>query len=92
MKQTLIDDWELSPRDLRSLDSHLLDVRPTLVVSKSIIFVSPIFRAVIAWDRALILGVDTKNPLSSEEANDVLIKAVVGSMKALPDNFPFELR
>ncbi len=92
LKQTLIDAWGLSPRELRSLDSHLLDVRPTLVVSKSIVFVTPIFRAVISFDRALILGVDGRNPLATEEDNDALIESIVRSMDALPNGQPFELR
>ena len=33
-KQAILEEYGLLPRDLRTLDAHILDVRPALLVAK----------------------------------------------------------
>ncbi|KAM0752344.1 hypothetical protein T439DRAFT_324421 [Meredithblackwellia eburnea MCA 4105] len=78
-KQALIDEFGLQPRDLRALDAHILDVRPSLLVCKrSILLCTPICRAVISHDRIVLFGDDpTRLPLCSEEEQDELVEAII---------------
>lgn len=54
IKEDLISAFGLNPRDLRTLDSHILDVRPALQVCRGAIIVCcPIARAIIAHNRVI---------------------------------------
>ncbi|GAA6000050.1 hypothetical protein JCM10207_006030 [Rhodosporidiobolus poonsookiae] len=101
-KQAVIEQFGMLPRDLRSLDAHILDVRPALIVcQRSLIFCSPIVRAIIAPDQIILIGTDAENPISSEEQSRDMAEAVQSVMKYLevsgsatgPKSMaPFELR
>lgn len=86
--------YGLQARDLRALDSHILDVRPCLLVrTKAIVFVSPIFRSVITFDRMLILGVDQRKPVVSEQSNEELVEAIAAMIQTeASTGVSFELR
>lgn len=74
----------LQPRDLRSLDAHLLDVRPALIVCRrSMILCSPIVRAIIAHDQIVLVGSDRHNPICDPEEAKAMAEAVVKVMKYL---------
>mgnify|MGYP007100401949 CR=1 FL=1 len=87
------------PRDLRSLDAHILDVRPALVVcQRSLILCTPVVRAIIASDS---VGTDKHNPICTEAQSIDLARAMQQVMRYLElsgsatgqDNVPpFELR
>lgn len=65
------------PRDLRSLDAHILDVRPALVVcQRSLILCTPVIRAIIASDSCVPLSLPHTQPApdpSEEHRSLVLI-------------------
>ncbi|KAK4693103.1 magnesium transporter, partial [Phenoliferia sp. Uapishka_3] len=83
-KQSMIEDYGLQPRDLKSLDAHILDVRPSLLVCKrSIVLCTPIARAVITHDKVILLGSDSTNPLVSEAETDELVESLVKVMTYL---------
>jgi hypothetical protein len=70
-KQAIITTFGLQPRDLRSLDAHILDVRPSLLVCKrSIVLCTPIARAIIAYDQMVLIASDSANPICSPEGAD----------------------
>ncbi|KAG0653877.1 magnesium ion transporter [Rhodotorula mucilaginosa] len=72
------------PRDLRSLDAHLLDVRPALIVCRrSMILCSPIVRAIIAHDQIVLVGSDRHNPICDPDEAKAMAEAVVKVMKYL---------
>lgn len=105
-KHDLIKLYGLQPRELRHLDSHILDVGPALLVCQgstngSIVFCSPIFRAVIAHDHLVCFPADNKNPICSDGGAGELIEAVcetLGHLNFKPSaasskvNIPFELK
>ncbi|GAA5868093.1 hypothetical protein JCM3774_001018 [Rhodotorula dairenensis] len=102
VKQDVIHQFGLLPRDLRSLDAHLLDVRPALIVCRrSLILCSPIVRAIIAHDRIVLIGSDRHNPICNPDEAKLMADAVVevmrylevtGSVTAKDESPPFELR
>ncbi len=54
IKEEIIAKYGLNPRDLRSLDAHILDVRPSLLVCRQALVVCvPIARAIIAHDHII---------------------------------------
>ncbi|GAA5981688.1 hypothetical protein JCM11641_004215 [Rhodosporidiobolus odoratus] len=101
-KQAVIEQFGLLPRDLRSLDAHILDVRPALIVAeKSLIFCSPITRAIIAADQIILIGTDRDNPICDEEQSRKMAESVQSVMRYLEvsgsatgpkSTAPFELR
>lgn len=98
-KEDLLHSYGLQARDLRTLDSHILDVRPTLIVaSKSILYCSPILRAVISHDRILLIGSDPSNgnSLTSEEETLELVRSIQNALdyvgKSNGKIAPFEFR
>lgn len=98
-KQDLINDFGLQARDLRTLDSHILDVRPTLIVaSKSILYCSPILRAVISHDKILLIGSDpsNSNSLTSHEETLELVRSIQNALNYIGKSngkiAPFEFR
>ncbi|BGP16574.1 magnesium ion transporter [Rhodosporidiobolus nylandii] len=101
-KQAVIERFGLLPRDLRSLDAHILDVRPALIVAqKSLIFCSPVLRAIIAPDLIVLIGTDKENPICDEQASRQMAESVQSVMKYLEisgsatgpkSTAPFELR
>lgn len=87
------DKFGLQARDLRSLDSHVLDVRPALLVAKtSLVVCTPIVRAIIKWDKLVIMGVDAENPVLSPEDHHEIVDAIINLMQAGSHGQPFELR
>ncbi|KAI5475170.1 mitochondrial inner membrane magnesium transporter mrs2 [Pseudohyphozyma bogoriensis] len=66
-KESLIDEFGMQPRDLRMLDSHIMDVRPSLLVCK----------------KAIILCSDPTNPLVSDAAAEEFLDAVKQVMRYL---------
>lgn len=67
-KQTILEQFGMQPRDLRTLDAHILDVRPSLLVcKKSIVLCTPIARAIIAHDRLILIAADKHNPICEAE-------------------------
>ncbi|SCZ88270.1 BZ3500_MvSof-1268-A1-R1_Chr2-1g04299 [Microbotryum saponariae] len=96
------------PRDLKALDSHILDVRPSLLIGRrSIVLCTPIARAVITHDRMVVVTADRTNPTCSNEGMDEMISTIVDVMRYLemeatanldgndprsPRDSPFELR
>ncbi|GAA6028406.1 hypothetical protein JCM8097_007015 [Rhodosporidiobolus ruineniae] len=101
-KQAVIEQFGLLPRDLRSLDAHILDVRPALIIAqRSLIFCSPILRAIIAHDKIVLIGTDKANPICDEEQSRQMAESVQKVMKFLEisgsatgpkSTAPFELR
>ncbi|BGP24995.1 mitochondrial inner membrane magnesium transporter mrs2 [Rhodotorula toruloides] len=101
-KQAVIERFGLLPRDLRSLDAHILDVRPALVIcQKSVILCSPIVRAIIAGDVLVLIGTDKNNPICDEEQSRQMgdsLQTVMkylelsGSASGSKNTPPFELR
>ncbi|BGP55584.1 hypothetical protein JCM8202_004652 [Rhodotorula sphaerocarpa] len=101
-KQDVIERFGLLPRDLRSLDAHLLDVRPALITcQRSLILCSPIVRAVISHDEIVVVGSDRDNPICDPEDAKKMAEAVVkvmqyleltGSATGKQNAPPFELR
>ncbi|GAA5820527.1 hypothetical protein JCM11251_003030 [Rhodosporidiobolus azoricus] len=101
-KQDVLEYFGLLPRDLRSIDAHILDVRPALIVAqRSLIFCSPILRAIIAADRIVLIGTDKDNPICDDEQSRQMADSVKSVLKYLdvsgsasgPDSSPpFELR
>ena len=54
IKEDIIATYGLNPRDLRSLDAHILDVRPSLLVcEQALVACVPIARAIIARDHII---------------------------------------
>lgn len=83
-KQDVIDTYGLLPRDLRSLDAHLLDVRPALVVcQRSLILCTPIVRAIISHNEIVLIGSDRHNPICNPEDAREMADAVVKVMEFL---------
>ncbi|GAA6052863.1 hypothetical protein JCM3770_004383 [Rhodotorula araucariae] len=83
-KQAVIEQFGLLPRDLRSLDAHILDVRPALVVCQgSLILCTPVLRAIIAHDVLVLIGTDKDNPICDEEESLEMAEAVQKVMKYL---------
>lgn len=90
------------PRDLRSIDAHILDVRPALIVaSRSLIVCTPIIRAIIAADCIVLIGTDKDNPISTEGQSRQMAESiqrvmqyleVSGSATGPKSSAPFELR
>lgn len=63
---------------------HVLDVRPCLLVcSKSIVLVSGVLRAIIAYDSIVIIGPDAVNPLVSDEESDEMLQTIQRLLKEL---------
>ncbi|GAA5904029.1 hypothetical protein JCM6882_003804 [Rhodosporidiobolus microsporus] len=101
-KQEVLEIFGLLPRDLRSIDAHILDVRPALIVaSRSLIFCSPILRAIIAADRIVLIGTDKDNPICDEDQSRQMAESIVSVLKYLEvsgsasgpkSSPPFELR
>lgn len=101
-KQAVIERFGLLPRDLRSLDAHILDVRPALIIcQKSLILCSPIVRAIIAPDVMVLIGTDKNNPICDEEQSRQMADSLQTVMKYLElsgsasgskNTPPFELR
>ncbi|GAA5893648.1 hypothetical protein JCM8208_000848 [Rhodotorula glutinis] len=101
-KQNVIDEYGLLPRDLRSLDAHILDVRPALVVcQRSLILCTPVVRAIIAPDSIVLIGTDKHNPICTAAESVDFARAMQQVMRYLElsgsatgqDNVPpFELR
>ncbi|SCV72136.1 BQ2448_4830 [Microbotryum intermedium] len=107
-KNDIIARYGLLPRDLRALDAHILDVRPSLLVGRrSIVLCTPIARAVITHDRMVVVTADRTNPTCSNEEMDEMIDTIVDVMRYLemeattnldgndprsPRDSPFELR
>lgn len=94
------------PRDLRSLDAHVLDVRPSLIVcSRSMVLCTPVIRAIISAEEVVLIGADRENPICSEEDSDKLAESVRKVMRYLDltnggssatttykEEIPFELK
>ncbi|GAA5948138.1 hypothetical protein JCM3765_007125 [Sporobolomyces pararoseus] len=104
-KDRLLSEFGLLPRDLRSLDAHVLDVRPSLIVcSRSMILCTPVIRAIIAANELVLIGADRDNPICSEEDSERLAESVQKVMRFLgmtnggaggtsgKEQIPFELR
>ncbi|BGP48544.1 magnesium ion transporter [Rhodotorula kratochvilovae] len=101
-KQAVIEQFGLLPRDLRSLDAHILDVRPALVVCQgSLILCTSVLRAIIAHDVLVLIGTDKDNPICDEAQSLEMAEAVQKVMKYLElsgsatgqsNVAPFELR
>ncbi|GAA5944134.1 hypothetical protein JCM3775_001074 [Rhodotorula graminis] len=101
-KQDVINEYGLLPRDLRSLDAHILDVRPALVVcQRSLILCTPVVRAIIASDSVVLITTDKHNPICTSDQSVDLARAMQQVMRYLElsgsatgqDNVPpFELR
>ncbi|KDE09250.1 hypothetical protein MVLG_00570 [Microbotryum lychnidis-dioicae p1A1 Lamole] len=107
-KNDIISRYGLLPRDLKALDSHILDVQPSLVVGRrSIVLCTPIARAVITHDRMVVVTADRTNPTCSNEGMAEIISTIVEVMRYLemeatanldgndprsPRDSPFELR
>ncbi|GAA6008201.1 hypothetical protein JCM11491_001927 [Sporobolomyces phaffii] len=104
-KERLLREFGLLPRDLRSLDAHVLDVRPSLIVcSSSMILCTPVIRAIISPTEVVLVGGDRDNPICSEEDSEQLAASVQKVMSYLAltnggaggttarDEVPFELR
>ncbi|GAA5877559.1 hypothetical protein JCM8547_007731 [Rhodosporidiobolus lusitaniae] len=100
-KSAVIERFGLLPRDLRSIDAHILDVRPALIVAeKSLIICTPIVRAIIAADCVVLIGTDKDNPICDEEQSRQMAESVQRVMEYLdmaggatdPKKAPFELR
>ncbi|GAA5835606.1 hypothetical protein JCM3766R1_006459 [Sporobolomyces carnicolor] len=83
-KDRLLSDFGLLPRDLRSLDAHVLDVRPSLIVcSRSMVLCTPVIRAIISAEEVVLIGADRENPICSEEDSDKLAESVRKVMRYL---------
>ncbi|GAA5893566.1 CorA family magnesium transporter [Sporobolomyces salmoneus] len=104
-KERLLKEFGLLPRDLRSLDAHVLDVRPSLIVcGRSMILCTPVIRAIISSDEVVLIGSDRENPICSEEDSEKLAESVQKVMRYLDltnagaggttskEEIPFELR
>ncbi|GAA6060018.1 hypothetical protein JCM10212_001176 [Sporobolomyces blumeae] len=104
-KEKVLSDFGLLPRDLRSLDAHILDVRPSLLVcSGSLILCTPVIRAIISPTELVLIGTDRENPICSEDESERLAESVHKVMRYLEvtnggaggeggkDSVPFELR
>ncbi|GAA5984294.1 hypothetical protein JCM10908_006130 [Rhodotorula pacifica] len=102
VKQDVIEQFGLLPRDLRSIDAHLLDVRPALITCRcSLILCSPIVRAIISHDQIVLIGSDRHNPICAPEEAKLMAEAVVkvmaylemsGTATGKDESPPFELR
>ncbi|GAA5950712.1 hypothetical protein JCM21900_000488 [Sporobolomyces salmonicolor] len=83
-KDAVLSTFGLLPRDLRSLDAHLLDVRPSLLVcSRSLVLCTPVVRAIISPSQLVLIGADKENPVSSEAESRKMAESVVKVMKYL---------
>ncbi|GAA5925488.1 CorA family magnesium transporter [Sporobolomyces koalae] len=104
-KERLLSDFGLLPRDLRSLDAHVLDVRPSLIVcSRSMVLCTPVIRAIIAPEELVLIGADRENPICSDEQSEQLAESVQKVLHYLDltnggaggtagkEDIPFELR
>lgn len=93
-KQFMIEEYGLQPRDLRSLDAHILDVRPSLLICKrSIVLCTPVIRAVITHDKVIIMGPESHNPIVTEKEAMQLVLAVKEVMRFVGKlETPFEFR
>ncbi|GJN90802.1 hypothetical protein Rhopal_003816-T1 [Rhodotorula paludigena] len=101
-KQAIIEQFGLLPRDLRSLDAHILDVRPALIVcQRSLIICTPVIRAIIAPDQLVLIGTDRDNPICNDEQSVEMAEALqkvmaylelTGSATGRSNTPPFELR
>lgn len=101
-KQTILERYGLQPRDLRTLDSHILDVRPSLLVcKKSIVLCTPIARAIISHDQLILIAADKHNPICDAEGAEEMVASVHDAMVHLSITegsatgsgaIPFELR
>ncbi|GAA5874548.1 hypothetical protein JCM16303_002902 [Sporobolomyces ruberrimus] len=104
-KDRVLAEFGLLPRDLRSLDAHVLDVRPSLIVcARSMILCTPVIRAIISADNLVLIGSDRENPICTEEDNQRLAESVQKVLHYLEltnggaggtagkEEIPFELR